>query len=114
MPEEHDILEEILKFFSDKFEAKVNHRGFKYAQYKKAWLNELGLNKNSQDEAKTAQTIKKLQERLIKKFGDKRVKIEARVAENMKLRFEADEDFGEFEIDTTKLMAFDILDLKNR
>lgn len=112
MPEEHDILEEILKFFSDKFEAKVNNRGFKYAQYKKSWLNELGLNENSQDEAKTAQTIKKLQERLIKKFGDKRVKIEARVAENMKLRFEADEDFGEFEIDTTKLMAFDILDLK--
>jgi len=112
MPEEHDILNEILKFFSDKFEVRVNIRGFKYAQYKKSWLNEIGLKKDSQDEAKTAQTIKRLQERLTKKFGDKRVKIEAKVAENMKLRFEADENFGEFDIDTNKLMAFDILDLK--
>lgn len=108
---EQDILNEIREFFSDKFEVKINQRGFKYAAYKESWLNEIGLNENSQDEAKTKQTVKKLQEHILKQFGAKRIKIEANVAENMTLRFTG-ETTKNFELDPSKLMAFDILDLQ--
>lgn len=108
---EQDILDEIIEFFSDKLEVKVNQRGFKYAAYKKSWLNNIGLNENSQDEAKTKQTVKKLQEHILNQFGAKRIKIEANVAENMTLRFKGEETEG-FELDSSKLMAFDILDLQ--
>jgi len=51
------------------------------------WLIKLGLNENSSEETITKQTIKKLQEHLFLQFGMKRIKIEAKVAENMTLRF---------------------------
>jgi len=108
---EQEIIDEILNFFSDKFEAKLNQKGFKYAAYKKQWLNKINLNENSQDEAKTKQTVKKLQEHIIKQFGAKRIKIEANVAENMTLRFQSEETKS-FELDSSKLMAFDILDVQ--
>ncbi len=111
MSAEQDILNEILEFFSDKFEVETNVRGFRYAKYKKAWLRKLGLNESSQDEAKTKQTVKKLQEHVIKQFGAKRIKIEANVAENMTLRFRGEET-NSFELDPSKLMAFDILDVQ--
>ncbi len=94
---EQDILDEILEFFSDKFEVKTNRRGFKYAAYKKSWLNKIGLNENSQDESKTKQTVKKLQEHILHQFGAKRIKIEANVDENMTLRFKGEEFVEAFE-----------------
>ncbi len=35
---EQEILDDIVNFFSDIYEVKVNQRGFKYAAYKKTWL----------------------------------------------------------------------------
>lgn len=91
MGPELEVLNEIIKFFSDKFETKTNQRGYNYASHRLDWLIKLGLNENSSEEAITKQTIKKLQEHLLLQFGMKRIKIEAKVAENMTLRF-SDED----------------------
>jgi hypothetical protein len=111
MNPEQDVLDEILRFFSDKFENKTNQRGYNYASYKSTWLESLGLNHSSSEEAITKQTVKKLQEHLLVQFGLKRIKTEAKVAENMTLRFTDDNIAQNFEIDTSKLMAFDILDV---
>ncbi|MBS1513839.1 MAG: hypothetical protein JSS63_02330 [Bacteroidetes bacterium] len=105
------IAEEIINFFSDKFELKVNSRNYKYAAYKESWLKILKLTPSSQDEAKTKQTVKKLQEHILLQFGSKRIKVEANVAENMTLRFTND-NTTDFILDTSKLMAFDILDIE--
>ncbi len=43
MKNKEDVLNEIIMFFSDKFEFKINDKGYKYAAYKTAWLNELNL-----------------------------------------------------------------------
>ncbi len=37
---EQPIIDEILKFFSDKLEVKVNAKGFVYAAYTADWLDE--------------------------------------------------------------------------
>ena len=110
---EQPIIDEILKFFSDKLEPETNAKGFNYAAYKTDWLEQLGLNSSSPDESKTARTLKKLQDTVLLEFGKKRIKLEARVAENMQLRF-IDRDLNLEEIvDTSSLMAFDILDLES-
>ena len=108
---EQEILNEILGFFSDVFETKTNNKGYKYAHYKSGWLRKVNLNENSQEEAKSKQTTKKLQEKLVREFGTRRIKVEAKVAEGMMLRFQSDNVEGNFELDTSKLMAFDILDV---
>ena len=107
---EQPIIDEILKFFSDKFEVKTNAKKFNYASYKENWLAEIGLTEKSPDESKTARTVKQLQLRLIEEFGKRRIKVEANVAENMQLRF-IDENIASV-VDTSKLMAFDILDVE--
>lgn len=110
---EQPIIDEILKFFEDKFEVKINKRGSKYASYTDEWLGQIGLNKSSPDESKTARTLKKLQEKLLEEFGRKRIRIEAKVAENMQLRFiDKDLDLDTL-VNTSNLMAFDILDLES-
>lgn len=113
MQPELEILNEIINFFSDKFETKTNQRGYNYASYRLDWLEKLGLNENSSEEAITKQTVKKLQEHLLLQFGMKRIKVEAKVAENMTLRFTDDTVLNDIEIDTSKLMAFDILDVSS-
>ncbi len=105
---EQDIIDEIISFFSNKFEIKTNKEGIKFANYKTNWLKQIGLKSNSPDEAKTSRTVKKLQEKILEEFGKKRIKVEANVAENMQLRF-LDQNINN-DIDTSKLMAFDILD----
>jgi len=107
---EKPIIDEVVKFFADKFEVKKNSKKLKYASYKTSWLKKIRLHQTSPDEAKTARTVKKLQENILEKFGDKRIKIEANVAENMQLRF-IDSTIENI-VDTSKLMAFDILDLE--
>lgn len=108
---EQPIIDEILVFFRDKLETKTSQKGFQYASYTTAWLSEIGLTPNSPDESKTARTLKKLQASLLEQFGSRRIKLEAKVAENMRLRF-IDKDLNLEEIvDTSSLMAFDILDL---
>ncbi len=110
---EQPIIDEILRFFSDKLEVKTNAKSFVYAAYKTEWLHQIGLNNSSPDESKTARTLKQLQETTLLEFGRKRIKLEARVAENMQLRF-IDRDLNLEEIvDTSSLMAFDILDLES-
>lgn len=108
---EQDILDEIISFFSSIFDNNINQRGFPYASYKPSWLNYLGLNSDSSEEAITKQTVKKLQEHLLFQFGQKRIKVEAKVAENMTLRFSDDNSLDNFNLDTSKLMSFDILDI---
>jgi hypothetical protein len=110
---EQPIIDEILKFFSDKLQVETNAKKFAYAAYKPEWLKQIGLESNSPDESKTARTLKKLQESILLEFGQKRIKLEAKVAENMQLRF-IDKDLNLEEIvDTSSLMAFDILDLES-
>ena len=111
MKPEEQILNEITKFFSNIFEVHVNEKGYKYASYKEDWLKEINLNRNSSDEAKTAQTTKKLQQYLKEKFGE-RIKIEAHVAEGMTLRFDTLDGRDKLKVDSSKLQAFDILDLE--
>jgi hypothetical protein len=111
MLSEQPVIDEIINFFCDKFEVKANHKGYKFASYTKQWLEEIELNETSSDEAKTARTVRKLQEKIVADFGIKRIKVEANVAENMQLRF-LDKDL-EAVVDTSKLMAFDILDLES-
>jgi hypothetical protein len=108
---EDDILEFIIKFFCDIFEVKTNYRGYKFARYTDSWLSEIGLSHGSKDEAKTARTTKRLQELLISSFGE-RIKAEAPVAENMTLRFDLPDNSMIKEIDSSKLQAFDILDME--
>lgn len=108
------ILNDILKFFDGIFE--VRHKGkYSYAVYKASWLKEIGLDKRSREEAMTSRTTKRLQEFLLKKYRE-RIKIEAPVAEGMTLRFEKFDNNGiktkEIKIDSSKLQAFDILDIE--
>ena len=110
MKPEQDILDEINTFFKPVFEHKTNSVGVVYASFKDSWLNELGLNKNIREEAKVKQTVKKLQEHLRIQFGEKRIKIEAKVAENMELRFKDDKGNIDFDLDFDELSAFDLLD----
>ena len=112
MKPEKDILLEIEKFFDDIFELSKNSRGYKYAVYKESWLKKLTLSSSDADEAKCSRTTKEIQKRLKDKFGD-RIKIEAPVAEGMTLRFDSINGGKEIKIDSTKLQAFDILDLEN-
>ncbi|MBI5970509.1 MAG: hypothetical protein HY884_05085 [Deltaproteobacteria bacterium] len=107
-----DILREILKFFKKIFESKRTSDGYNYAGYRQTWLEEIGLSHGSADEAKSAQTTKKLQEFLKQKF-DSRVKIEAHVAEGMTLRFDDSTGKVPVTINSNKLQAFDILDVEN-
>ena len=110
---EQPIIDKILVFFRDKLDKKTNVKGFDFASYKSEWLAEIGLTNNSPDESKTARTLKKLQEALLLQFGSRRIKLEAKVAENMQLRF-IDRDLNLEEIvDTSSLMAFDILDIES-
>ncbi len=44
---EQPIIDEILKFFSDKLEVKTNAKGFVFATYKADWLEQIGLNSGS-------------------------------------------------------------------
>ncbi|MDQ1265729.1 MAG: hypothetical protein QG635_880 [Bacteroidota bacterium] len=113
MKPEQDILFDIKEFFKDKFTVKVNKKGYKYAYYDIKWLLEIGLTEDSQEESKTANTVKSLQKFLVNKYKN-RIKAEAKVAEGMTLRFNSDNfDIENIEIDTTKLMAFDLLDIEN-
>lgn len=84
---EQQIIDEILRFFSDGLELETNAKKFVYAAYKPNWLDQIGLKENSPDESKTARTLKKLQETILLEFGKRRIKLEAKVAENMQLRF---------------------------
>lgn len=111
MKPEENILNEIINFFSGIFEISENERGYKYAIYKETWLKKLDLHASAADEAKSSRTTKKLQEYLKEKFGD-RVKPEASVAEGMTLRFDTINGGKETKIDSSKLQAFDILDLE--
>lgn len=107
-----DVLGEVLKFFECVFEVKRAKNGYVYAEYRTGWLSKLGLSHSDRDEAKASRTTKKLQEHLKRKFGNG-VKVEAPVAEGMTLRFKSgDLDAGIINIDSSKLQAFDILDLK--
>lgn len=109
---EQPIIDEIVGFFQNKLENRTNSRGFSYAAYTPQWLAEIGLTETSPDESKTARTLKRLQDTLSLQFGVRRIKLEARVAENMRLRF-IDRDLNLEElVDTSSLMAFDILDLE--
>lgn len=111
MKPEEDILNEIKHFFGGIFEISKNEKGCKYASYKKIWLKRLKLRQSSADEAKSSRTTKQLQIYLKEKFGE-RIKIEAPVAEGMTLRFDMLETEKEIRIDSSKLQAFDILDLE--
>ena len=108
---EQDIIEEIISYSSRIFEYKVNQKGISYADYKTSWLKELGLGEDAREEAKVKQTVKQIQKHLQTQFGEKRIQIEAKVAENMELRFKDDKDSNFFEFESSKLMAFDILDI---
>lgn len=105
------ILEDIIDFFSQIF-LKKGERYF-YAEYKNEWLKKLNLSSIYAQEAATARTTKLLQNHLKNKYKDQ-VKIEASVAEGMTLRFETDgkKSNSDFKIDSSKLQAFDILDLE--
>ncbi len=112
-PPEYDIIADIIRFFEEVFEVRSNDSGYLYADYKTEWLNFIGLKESSADESKTARTTKKLQEYLVSKYGD-RIKVEAKVAENMTLRFNELRGENETkEIDIEKLQAFDLLDIEN-
>lgn len=110
---ENPVLQEILAFFGNVFE--VRGESYKYADYKSAWLDEIGLSKkNYAEEASSARTTARLQEHLRKKFGD-RVKVEAPVGEGMHLRFDSLDSLeqeSKFDLDTSKLQAFDVLDVE--
>ncbi|WP_126447432.1 hypothetical protein [Sulfuricystis multivorans] len=112
MPEQ-DIIEDILAFFENVFVPKsVDGGRYKCAAYREEWLKNIDLNENSADEAKSYRTTKKLQEFLSAKYGA-RIKIEAKVAENMTLRFKGIDVQNEEAVETEKLQAFDILDVQN-
>lgn len=114
MKNEDKILNEILSFFKRILEKKKKGKYY-YAAYKKSWLKRLGLDEDSEEEAMSSRTTKKLQEILRKKFPNK-IKVEAPVAEGMTLRFDRFNDNGspgkEIKIDSSKLQAFDILDIE--
>lgn len=112
MRPEEDILNEIIIFFSGIFETSKNKKGYQYAIYKENWLKKLGLLSSDADEAKSSRTTKELQKYLKEKFGD-RIKPEAPVAEGMTLRFDAINGGKEIKIDSSKLQAFDILDMES-
>jgi len=113
MLKDNEILKDIIDFFSQVFEKKGNDRYF-YAVYKTEWLSKIGLDINSAQEAATARTTKELQQFLKKKY-ENRIKIEAPVAEGMTLHFEGENNVAnskKIKIDSSKLQAFDILDLE--
>ena len=112
MKPEEKILKDIQNFFVDIFEIKVTDKDYKYAFYKDVWLSKINLTHNNRDEAKTARTTKRLQKYLKEKYGE-RIKTEASVAEGMTLRFDTiNGGSREIKIDSSKLQAFDILDLE--
>jgi hypothetical protein len=115
MKTEAPILKDILLFFAGILEKKKQGRYY-YAAYKESWLNELGLNKNSKEEAMSSRTTKRLQNMLLSKYP-KKIKVEAPVAEGMTLRFERFDENGkqqnEIKIDSAKLQAFDVLYIEN-
>jgi hypothetical protein len=107
------VLREIINFFDNALERKCKGQYY-YAEYKNSWLKKIGLDHYSRDEAKASRTTKELQKLLISKCG-KRIKTEAPVAEGMTLRFEQIGNGNKpilKQIDSSKLQAFDILDLK--
>lgn len=108
------ILKDIVSFFGEILEKKGNEKYY-YAVFKSSWLKEIGLKENSAEEAVCSRTTKRLQDVLIEKYHD-RIKVEAPVAEGMTLRFERPNNCAaspmEIKIDSSKLQAFDILDLK--
>jgi hypothetical protein len=109
---DNEILKDIISFFSQVFEKK---RGkYLYADYQTGWLEKIGLGKNAAQEASSARTTRLLQNFLKNKYGD-RMKTEAAVAEGMTLRFESEDNIlkqTKIKIDSSKLQAFDILDLE--
>lgn len=106
-----DVLTEITNFFEQIFVLRTKGNEYAYADYKAAWLEQLGLTSSDRDEAKTSRTTKKLQEHLKHKFGE-RLSMEAPVAKGMTLRFASDDTNIEgVDIDSNKLQAFDILDI---
>lgn len=106
-----DVLQEISTLFEQIYECRVTPRGYKYADYTDEWLEKISCTRTSADERKSAQTTRLVQELLLKKFGNDRLKIEAPVAENMELRFV--DDIRQIEFDKTKVQCFDLLDVKN-
>lgn len=111
MKQEKEILEEVKRFFGRILEVKIAENGYKYASYKQEWLNRIGLKEKDRPEKKASRITKELQANLRCKFGA-RVKIEASVAEGMTLRFKAIDGGEGIEIDSSKLQAFDVLDLE--
>lgn len=110
------ILKDILDFFDKRLKVKTKSNGsYKYAVYKDSWLKEIKLKKDDKEEAMSSRTTKQLQKFLKSKYG-KRIKVEAPVAEGMTLRFEKFNSDGspqkEIKIDSSKLQAFDILDVE--
>lgn len=103
------ILKDIQSFFDGIFDIKTNPKGYKYADYKNGWLNNITLHKDDADESKSSRTTKELQKMLSAKYGG-RIKVEAPVAEGMTLRFDQVNGVNEIKIDSNKLQAFDILD----
>ncbi|MDP2808129.1 MAG: hypothetical protein Q8O74_08365, partial [bacterium] len=81
------ILKDIQSFFDGIFDIKTNPKGYKYADYKNGWLNNINLHKYDADESKSSRTTKELQKMLSSKYGG-RIKVEAPVAEGMTLRFD--------------------------
>ena len=113
MSKDNEILKDIIDFFSQVFEKK-GERYF-YADYKIEWLQKIGLDKNSAQDASTARTTKLFQQFLKEKYKN-RIKTEAPVAEGMTLRFDSENNnsvLKNIKIDSSKLQAFDILDLEN-
>ena len=107
------VLNEILGFFGRILERKKIGNYF-YADYKNSWLRKINLTRSDRDEAKASRTTKELQRLLLARYG-RRIRTEAAVAEGMTLRFEKFENGQSMpvtEIDSSKLQAFDILDLK--
>lgn len=107
---EHPIARDILNFFENILVLKKVGK-YKYAEYSDAWLAQIGLRENYAKESAAAKTTKGLQKFLERKYKN-RIKIEAPVAENMNLRFAAEEGLEDQDIDFRKFQAFDILDLE--
>lgn len=85
MTSENPVAHDIRDFFTQVFELKESSN-CRYADYKDAWLRELGLGDNYARESAVAQTTKRLQTFLVGKYKD-RIRTEVPVAENMSLRF---------------------------
>jgi len=64
------ILKDIVSFFEEILLKKGNGKYY-YAVFKNSWLKEIGLDKNSAEEAICSRTTKKLQEVLVEKYRDR-------------------------------------------